>query len=106
MAQRLRAQSVYLGRAAMKGRLFHFGNYPGAVLSHRSCDVIYGDILRMPQPAATLVWLDDYEGATNLNHRCIHSLQVSDVRRGHICVPCPCEGRVFFLADVSDQTNP
>ncbi len=62
MARRLARESIWLGRAAMNGRLHLPGPYPGAVLSSGRGDAVHGDVVRLPQPRAAFVWLDEFEG--------------------------------------------
>jgi len=57
----LRDNSRFYSEAAVKGKLYDIGEYPGAVLCDE-CDLIYGVILQMDDPGATLGLLDIYEG--------------------------------------------
>lgn len=59
MAERLRAQSLYLGPASARGRLFSLGAYPG--FAPGRAGVTKGDLVRLHDPAVTLAWIDDYE---------------------------------------------
>jgi gamma-glutamylcyclotransferase (GGCT)/AIG2-like uncharacterized protein YtfP len=51
-----------VGPASVRGRLFDFGEYPGAVLSRHSRSVIRGEVFELPGDAQTLTSLDNYEG--------------------------------------------
>ncbi|HET7585321.1 MAG TPA: gamma-glutamylcyclotransferase family protein [Gemmatimonadaceae bacterium] len=64
MAEMLRARARPLGRAAIQGRLFDLGAYPGAVSSEDARDVVHGEMyeLELAHAARTLLALDDYEG--------------------------------------------
>lgn len=50
--------------ASVKGRLYHFGAYPGCILGHGGCDtVVQGRLLELPEDReAVLAKLDWYEG--------------------------------------------
>ena len=50
---------VPLGPAAVRGRLYNLGSYPGLVLDEQA-DEVHGEILAVPD-AATLARLDAYE---------------------------------------------
>ena len=58
-ARMLAAHARLIGPARVPGRLYDFGEYPGA----RPGDGwITGEIFQLLDPAATLAALDDYEG--------------------------------------------
>ena len=61
-ARRFHQEAVYMERGTIPGRLYHIGEYPGAIYdsSNRS-EQIQGEIWRMKDPASTLSWLDEYE---------------------------------------------
>lgn len=59
MAARLATQSDHRGPATASGRLFSLGGYPGFVVG--PAGETHGDLLRMHDAVATLIWLDDYE---------------------------------------------
>jgi gamma-glutamylcyclotransferase (GGCT)/AIG2-like uncharacterized protein YtfP len=44
------------------GKLYDLGEYPGAVLSSKGEEFVYGDIVFMKTPEITIRLLDDYEG--------------------------------------------
>jgi gamma-glutamylcyclotransferase (GGCT)/AIG2-like uncharacterized protein YtfP len=62
MAMRLGSQSLYLGPGRIAARLYNLGSYPGAVPSDKARDSVHGDVVKLLRPAATLAWLDKYEG--------------------------------------------
>lgn len=59
-AKRLKQEARHLGPAWVHGRLYHVARYPGLVACHG--DRVQGDLMAMDDPAATLAWIDDYEG--------------------------------------------
>ncbi|MGE0627439.1 MAG: gamma-glutamylcyclotransferase [Hyphomicrobiaceae bacterium] len=65
---RLARQSSPLGGASMQGRLYDLGQYPGLTLSDHRDDVVHGELLELSDPAATLRWLDAYEGIVPGDH--------------------------------------
>jgi gamma-glutamylcyclotransferase (GGCT)/AIG2-like uncharacterized protein YtfP len=62
MAARLNRQSLYLGPGTISARLYNLGHYPGAVSSDKPQDSVHGNVVKLLWPAATLAWLDRYEG--------------------------------------------
>ena len=50
------------GAAWVSGRLYDFGNFPGAVLEPRSSSIIHGIAYEIPDHGVTLSTLDRYEG--------------------------------------------
>jgi gamma-glutamylcyclotransferase (GGCT)/AIG2-like uncharacterized protein YtfP len=60
--KRLREASQLLGPATLQGRLYHLGRYPGAVETADPDALVHGEVMRLADPAATLAWLDAYEG--------------------------------------------
>lgn len=60
--ERLRCEARVLGRATACARLYDLGEYPGLVPSTDPMDATHGVALRIANPAATLPWLDAYEG--------------------------------------------
>lgn len=58
-AARLFGEAAWLGRGHAAGRLLLVGAYPGLVAGHGR---VIGDVFRIEGPAATLPWLDRYEG--------------------------------------------
>ena len=61
-ALRLACQSLPIGPGSISARLYKIGSYPGAVASNKSQDSVHGDVVKLLRPAATLAWLDRYEG--------------------------------------------
>jgi len=55
---RLRA----IGEGTLRGTLYDFGDYPGAVLDDSSQTLIHGTIFELPQDRELLRELDEYEG--------------------------------------------
>jgi gamma-glutamylcyclotransferase (GGCT)/AIG2-like uncharacterized protein YtfP len=62
MGERLRRESILLGPARLQGRLYQVDWYPGVVLSDDTADIVHGEAYRLIAPAASLAWLDEYEG--------------------------------------------
>jgi gamma-glutamylcyclotransferase (GGCT)/AIG2-like uncharacterized protein YtfP len=62
MALRLAAESTIIAPATIGGRLYDLGDYPAAVPSSEAAERVHGVLLRLHDPAASLHWLDDYEG--------------------------------------------
>jgi gamma-glutamylcyclotransferase (GGCT)/AIG2-like uncharacterized protein YtfP len=58
---RLRREATLVGAATMRGRLYDFGAFPGAVDSDADGDIVHGQVLLLGDPAATFQWLDAYE---------------------------------------------
>ncbi len=61
-ARLLRAGSVFLGKARVRGRLYRLGGYPGLRLSRSGQDWAIGEVYALRNPDATLSALDAYEG--------------------------------------------
>lgn len=55
---KLDTRARHLGRERIHGRLYHLGDYPGAITSERG--IVHGDLLAFEDPA---LWqeIDDYE---------------------------------------------
>lgn len=68
MGVRLQRQARLLGEASIQGRLYSLGRYPGLVASADAQDRVHGELLALDNPAATLKWLDAYEGIVPGNH--------------------------------------
>jgi gamma-glutamylcyclotransferase (GGCT)/AIG2-like uncharacterized protein YtfP len=62
MRLRLRREARSAGSATVQGVLYDLGTYPGLVRSADPSDRVHGEVLALIDPAATLPWLDDYEG--------------------------------------------
>lgn len=62
LARRLQNQSVYIGPGWMSGKLYLIGSYPGAVPSDGPHDKVFGEAVRLTNPARSFAWMDPYEG--------------------------------------------
>jgi gamma-glutamylcyclotransferase (GGCT)/AIG2-like uncharacterized protein YtfP len=62
MAKLLSRSADFVGDARCRGRLYLVKHYPGLVLSDDASDVVFGELLRLHTPEASLVTFDDYEG--------------------------------------------
>jgi gamma-glutamylcyclotransferase (GGCT)/AIG2-like uncharacterized protein YtfP len=62
MAKLLSRSAEFIGEARCQGRLYMVKHYPGLVLSDEPGDVVFGELVRLQTPEASLVTLDDYEG--------------------------------------------
>ena len=68
MRIRLSTEAQLLGSAKVFGRLYNLGAYPGLVLPQSSGEdapsgaTVAGELYHLPTIAATLKWLDVYEG--------------------------------------------
>ena len=60
--ERLRRETVLVGPATLQAKLFRVSWYPGVTLSDARRDAVQGELYRLT--AATLSWLDEYEGVT------------------------------------------
>jgi len=63
MGTRLRREARLLGEATVQGRLYSLGRYPGLVEAADSPYRVRGEVYDLTTPAASLKWLDAYEGA-------------------------------------------
>lgn len=61
-ADLLQANAQFLGNASMRGRLYQFPNYPGAVLSDQPDEWVPGELYQL-QNLSILSTLDEYEGS-------------------------------------------
>ena len=61
--KRLQHESTSLGSATMRGRLYDLGAYPALVLADDAKDLVYGELLKLVDPATSFAWLDAYENA-------------------------------------------
>lgn len=66
-ARRLRAECEPVGRGSVGGRLLAVAGYPGLVPGKGR---VLGDVVRLARPAATLPWVDAYEGPEFRRQRC------------------------------------
>ena len=62
MAARLGREGRLTGPARIKGRLFDLGSYPALVETGSDDGDIHGEVHELTSPAASLRWLDAYEG--------------------------------------------
>ena len=62
MGERLRREARLLGEASIEGQLFSLGKYPGLVEAAGSGARVHGEVYALNAPAASLAWLDAYEG--------------------------------------------
>ncbi len=58
-AARLSRESRPLGQARLRGQLVRIADYPGLVIG--GAEWVYGDLVDLADPAATLAWIDAYE---------------------------------------------
>jgi gamma-glutamylcyclotransferase (GGCT)/AIG2-like uncharacterized protein YtfP len=65
---RLAGETRSLGAATVQGRLYELGSYPGFVMSDDPSERVAGEVLRIGDAAATLAWLDAYEGIGPARH--------------------------------------
>ena len=61
--QQLHKAAKFIGRAQVKGKLFDFGEYPGAVYEPYSDTLIFGELYEIVDQS---VWsiIDEYEGCS------------------------------------------
>lgn len=59
---RLSVESTLIGPASTLGRLFDLGRYPGLVDGFCDGATVHGEVVRLHDAAASLSWLDAYEG--------------------------------------------
>lgn len=64
MGERLRAEAALVGSATVQGRLYRVSWYPAIIESSADADRVHGEVYRLENPAASLAWLDAYEGLT------------------------------------------
>jgi gamma-glutamylcyclotransferase (GGCT)/AIG2-like uncharacterized protein YtfP len=62
MAKLLSRSAEFIGEARCQGRLYLVKHYPGLVLSDDASDIVFGELVRLRTPQASLVTFDDYEG--------------------------------------------
>lgn len=61
MGERLRREAEFVAPASVAARLYKVSWYPAVKLGG---GVVHGEVYRLAAPAATLAWLDEYEGIT------------------------------------------
>lgn len=62
MGERLRREARLVGAATIEGRLYSLGRYPGLTESSQGQYPVHGEVYGLSRPAASLQWLDEYEG--------------------------------------------
>jgi gamma-glutamylcyclotransferase (GGCT)/AIG2-like uncharacterized protein YtfP len=62
MGARLRREARLIGEASVAGRLYSLGRYPGLVETTDPASCVHGEVYALNSPAASLRWLDAYEG--------------------------------------------
>ena len=62
MGARLRREAALIGPATLPGRLYAISWFPGVIESNDGTARVIGEVYRLGRPAATLHWLDWYEG--------------------------------------------
>jgi gamma-glutamylcyclotransferase (GGCT)/AIG2-like uncharacterized protein YtfP len=62
MGTRLRREARLVGEAAIQGRLYSLGRYPGLVEAADGPYRVHGEVYDLKRPPLTLQWLDAYEG--------------------------------------------
>jgi len=58
----LARDAEFVGDGALEGRLYDFGQYPGAIRMEASGVAVRGEVYRLKTPDETLRRLDEYEG--------------------------------------------
>ena len=57
-----------IGKAIIRGcRLYNLGRYPGLVEAADAPGLVHGEVYALNNPAASLTWLDAYEGMVPAN---------------------------------------
>lgn len=62
MRARLAREASVIGPATINARLFDLGRYPGLVEAGSTDSIVHGELIQLHAAAATLAWLDIYEG--------------------------------------------
>jgi gamma-glutamylcyclotransferase (GGCT)/AIG2-like uncharacterized protein YtfP len=62
MGARLRREARLIGQASFSGRLYRISHYPGLVEDPAAPAPVTGEVYELNNPAASLPWLDAYEG--------------------------------------------
>lgn len=60
-ARRLGSEATLIGTAAIMGRLFDQGRWPGLISSSEQGNIVHGELWRL-RSSVSLEWLDIYEG--------------------------------------------
>jgi gamma-glutamylcyclotransferase (GGCT)/AIG2-like uncharacterized protein YtfP len=93
MALWLRRSAILVGAAMIGGALYRIADYPGLVLEPEG--LVHGDLFALPDVAATLAVLDDYEECTP-HHPLPHEYR--RVRRTVQAAAGPVEAWVYLFA--------
>lgn len=84
MSRYLASRSDWVAGALLPGHLYDLGCYPGFVYAPDSPRLVFGDVLRLHDPAKLLSELDDYE-----------EMSQPDREYDRRLVPCPGTGDVW-----------
>ena len=82
-----------LGTAQVRGKLYDFGDFPGAVLNDNSRTVVHGELVELPPDENVLRALDEYEEFDRLNPR--KSLFVRKKTIIRLADGSTCEGWIY-----------
>ncbi len=82
-----------LGSAHVRGRLYDFGEFPGAVLDPSSRTMIHGELVLLPSDGRTLDALDRYEEFDPLDPK--RSLFVRTKAKIRMANGSSCEGWIY-----------
>ena len=82
MGARLAREARLLGDATIRGHLYDLGRYPGLVEAEDATGLVHGEVYTLNSPAASLTWLDAYEGistdiARNDYERCERTVRLA-----------------------------
>ena len=61
---RLRQEATLVAPAVINGQLYRVSWYPALRPALAECDRVHGEVYRLNDSAASLAWLDEYEGIT------------------------------------------
>jgi gamma-glutamylcyclotransferase (GGCT)/AIG2-like uncharacterized protein YtfP len=62
MGDKLRREATLIGQATIQGRLYRVTWYPGLVDGETADERVHGEVYALRDAAASLRWLDEYEG--------------------------------------------
>jgi gamma-glutamylcyclotransferase (GGCT)/AIG2-like uncharacterized protein YtfP len=86
---RLKREATSLGPAAVEGRLYDLGGYPGVVLAQGSAGLVHGELIKLHDPGTAFAWLDPYEDVHPDGHRDdLYRRVVTIALAGNDRVPC------------------
>ena len=66
--EQLRREARLVGDATIEGKLFSLGRYPGMIEAPGEGLRVHGEVYALDAPAASLAWLDAYEGIVPGDH--------------------------------------